>query len=111
MIYATIILRNIYGFSWWQIIAGATKITKVHGLYSVEQNDKYHLGVSENKDVIVSHSNNQPPEYVDKHFVDSWNPWRGRGKWKHPGEEQWGGFHFLKYTPTSLCWFTSLLDT
>lgn len=55
--YATIILRNIYSFSWWQIIAGSTKITKVYGLYSVEQNAKYHLEVSENTDVIVSRSN------------------------------------------------------
>lgn len=49
--------RNTYSSSWWQTIADTAKITEVSGLRSVEENAKYHLEVSENNDVIVSHSN------------------------------------------------------
>lgn len=69
-------------------VTDTAKITKVCGLHS-EENDKCHLKVCENKDVIFPIQINHPLNSLI-HFADSWNPWRGTGTWKHPMEEKQG---------------------
>lgn len=67
-------------------VTAPAKITKVCGLPS-EENDKCHLEVCENKDVIFPIHINHLLEFFETHFAYSWNPWRGTGTWKHPMEE------------------------